>query len=72
MDPEPHEPSTGVVLVPHQPPSEHSGPGAQGPSAGGNSGTAGPRAELEWRALAWHCFGKVNQAIDVLEIHNSR
>uniref|UniRef100_A0A8D1LDK5 Amino acid transporter heavy chain SLC3A2 n=1 Tax=Sus scrofa TaxID=9823 RepID=A0A8D1LDK5_PIG len=51
MDPEPHEPSTGVVLVPHQPPSEHSGPGAQGPSAGGNSGTMSQDTEVDMKEV---------------------
>ncbi|EPY83395.1 4F2 cell-surface antigen heavy chain [Camelus ferus] len=41
MDPEPPETSTGGASVPRQPPSEHSGPGAQGPSAGGDSGLKG-------------------------------
>ena len=68
MDREPHESSVGVVSVPHQPPSEHSGSGPQGPSMGGDSGTTGPRAELEWRALAWSRFGKVNQAVGAFEI----
>lgn len=68
MDREPHEPSAGVVSVPRQPPSEHSRSGPQGPSMGGDSGTTGPRAELEWRALAWSRFGKVNQAVGAFEI----
>ena len=68
MDREPHEPSAGVISVPNQPPSEPSGPGPQVPSAGGDSGITGPRADLEWRALAWNHFGKVNQVVGPLEI----
>ena len=69
MDRLPHQPSAGVIAVPSQPPpSEPSGPGPQGPSAGGDSGIAGPLADLEWRALAWNRFGKVNQVVSALEI----
>uniref|UniRef100_A0A8C3X0H1 Solute carrier family 3 member 2 n=1 Tax=Catagonus wagneri TaxID=51154 RepID=A0A8C3X0H1_9CETA len=51
MDPEPHEPSTGVVLVPHQPPGEDSGPGALGPSAGGDSGIMSQDTEVDMKEV---------------------
>lgn len=51
MDPEPSEPSTGVASVPDQPPSAHSEPGAQGPSAGGDSGTMSQDAEVDMKEV---------------------
>ncbi|XP_053418214.1 4F2 cell-surface antigen heavy chain isoform X2 [Nycticebus coucang] len=51
MDSMPPEPSTGVVSVPRQPPGDHSEPGVQGLSAGGDSGTMSQDTEVDMKEV---------------------
>lgn len=50
-DPEPPELSTGVVSVPREPPRAPSGPGIQGLSAGGDSGTMSQDTEVDMKEV---------------------
>lgn len=51
MDPEPHDPSTGDLSVPRQPPSALSGADIQGHSARGDSGTMSQDTEVDMKEV---------------------
>ncbi|KAF7467131.1 4F2 cell-surface antigen heavy chain isoform X2 [Marmota monax] len=51
MDSEPHEPSTGDLSIPRQPPSAHSGADVQGYNAGGDSGTMSHDTEVDLKEV---------------------